>query len=475
MSETMEPRTTIEQNPLGSGPRRDPKRPPRGFALDRGVNPWRDSLLRRMLAIADLSTALFVAGSLALFPGGTLVDALWAAVFAPAWILLAKLSGLYDRDQRSLRHLTVDELPAILVWTLASTAALTLFLTITPAGSPGIPAALRSWGVAIAFAVVLRGLARWLWRRLVPRERTLIVGIGPLADATRRKLELFPDIHVEVVDQVEEIDPIPGLDVDRIIVASQSIDETLLADLLEFCRDERIKLSVVPPARGMFGTAVRLNHVADLSVVEYTTWDVSRSTLFLKRVLDLVVGSVALLLFLPVFLVVAVAIRIETRGPAIFTQSRAGMDGRPFKMRKFRTMDVDAEAKLPQLVPFDSLRDPMFKLPNDPRVTRVGRVLRRWSLDELPQLFNVVRGSMSLVGPRPEQVELVARYAPEQRFRLMVKPGLTGPMQVYGRGRLTFDERLAVEREYIENLSLRRDLHLMALTLSAVVSGKGAF
>jgi lipopolysaccharide/colanic/teichoic acid biosynthesis glycosyltransferase len=151
------------------------------------------------------------------------------------------------------------------------------------------------------------------------------------------------------------------------------------------------------------------------------------------------------------------------------------MDGRPFKMRKFRTMDVDAEAKLPQLVPFDSLRDPMFKLPNDPRVTRVGRVLRRWSLDELPQLFNVVRGSMSLVGPRPEQVELVARYAPEQRFRLMVKPGLTGPMQVYGRGRLTFDERLAVEREYIENLSLRRDLHLMALTLSAVVSGKGAF
>ncbi len=471
MSESMEPRTTLEQRPLPGGPRRDPD----GFALDRAINPGRDALLRRMLAIADLATALAVAGSLALFPGGTLVDALWAAVFAPVWIVIAKLAGLYDRDQRSLRHLTVDELPAIFLFTLAATAATMLFLTITPAGAPGIRVAFQSWVVALAFAITLRGLARWLWRRIVPRERTLIVGTGPLADATRRKLELFPDIHVEIVDQVDELDPVPGLDVDRIIVAHHSLDEALIADLLEFCRDEHIKLSVVPPARGMFGTAVRLNHVADLSVVEYTTWDVSRSTLFLKRALDLVLGSIALLIFLPVLLVIALAIRIETRGPAFFTQLRAGMDGRPFRMRKFRTMDVDAEARLPQLVPFDSLRDPMFKLPDDPRVTRIGRFLRRWSLDELPQLFNVVGGSMSLVGPRPEQVELVARYAPEQRFRLVVKPGLTGPMQVYGRGRLTFDERLAVEREYIENLSLRRDLHLMALTLSAVVSGKGAF
>ncbi len=471
MSESMEPRTTLEQSPLGGGPRRDPN----GFALARGINPGRDALLRRMLAVADLATALAVAGSLALFPGGTLVEALWAAVFAPVWIVIAKLAGLYDRDQRSLRHLTVDELPAIFVFTLAATSATMLFLTITPAGSPGIRVAFQSWVVALAFAITLRGLARWLWRRIVPRERTLIVGTGPLADATRRKLELFPDIHVEIHDQVDVLDPAPGLDVDRIIVANSSLDEALIADLLEFCRDEHIKLSVVPPARGMFGTAVHLNHVADLSVVEYTTWDVSRSTLFLKRALDLVLGSIALLVFLPVILVIALAIRIETRGPAFFTQLRAGMDGRPFKMRKFRTMDVDAEARLPQLVPFDSLRDPMFKLPNDPRVTRIGRFLRRWSLDELPQLFNVVGGSMSLVGPRPEQVELVARYPPEQRFRLIVKPGLTGPMQVYGRGRLTFDERLAVEREYIENLSLRRDLHLMALTLSAVVSGKGAF
>jgi exopolysaccharide biosynthesis polyprenyl glycosylphosphotransferase len=460
---------------IGVGPERDPRRPPRGFVLDKGLNPWRDSLLRRMLAIADVSTAVLVALSLALFPGGTLVETLWAAVFAPVWIVLAKLAGLYDRDQRSLRHLTVDELPALIAWTFAATVATSLFLSLTPAGAPGVPIALRCWGVAVVVAIVLRSTTRFLWRWVVPRERTLIIGTGPLADATRRKLELFPDIHVEVVGQCEDLRPERGLDVDRIMLAVPSLDEATIADLLNFCREERIKLSVVPPARGMFGTAARLNHIADLSVVEFTTWDISNSTLFLKRALDLAIGSVALVLLAPLFVVIAVAIRLESGGPAIFTQLRAGMDGRPFKMRKFRTMVVDAEAQLPQLVSFDTLRDPMFKLPNDPRVTRVGRWLRRWSLDELPQLLNVVGGSMSLVGPRPEQVELVERYAPEQRFRLLVKPGLTGPMQVYGRGRLTFDERLAVEREYIENLSLRRDLHLLALTVSAVVSGKGAF
>jgi lipopolysaccharide/colanic/teichoic acid biosynthesis glycosyltransferase len=126
-------------------------------------------------------------------------------------------------------------------------------------------------------------------------------------------------------------------------------------------------------------------------------------------------------------------------------------------------------------VHLDGLDDPMFKLRNDPRVTRVGRLLRRWSLDELPQLVNVVRGDMSLVGPRPEQVELVERYRPEHRFRLDARPGITGPMQVFGRGNLDFDERLAVEREYIENVSLGRDVRILVMTIPVVVSGRGAF
>ena len=140
-------------------------------------------------------------------------------------------------------------------------------------------------------------------------------------------------------------------------------------------------------------------------------------------------------------------------------------------MHKFRTMVADAEERLADVVSLDDLPEPMFKLSDDPRVTRVGRFLRRLSLDELPQLFNVLRGEMSIVGPRPEQVELVERYRPEHRFRLSVKPGMTGPMQVFGRGDLTFDERLAVELDYIENLSLARDLRILAQTVPVALRG----
>jgi lipopolysaccharide/colanic/teichoic acid biosynthesis glycosyltransferase len=144
-------------------------------------------------------------------------------------------------------------------------------------------------------------------------------------------------------------------------------------------------------------------------------------------------------------------------------------------MYKFRTMRIDAEERLEDVVSLEELEDPMFKIRDDPRVTRVGRVLRRLSIDEVPQLFNVLVGEMSIVGPRPEQVEIVERYSPEDRFRLTVKPGVTGPMQVFGRGELTFAERLAVELEYIENRSLTRDLRIVLHTVPAVVRGTGAF
>jgi lipopolysaccharide/colanic/teichoic acid biosynthesis glycosyltransferase len=134
-----------------------------------------------------------------------------------------------------------------------------------------------------------------------------------------------------------------------------------------------------------------------------------------------------------------------------------------------------AEAMLPELVSIDDLTDPMFKIKSDPRVTRVGRFLRRTSLDELPQLLNVLRGEMSIVGPRPELMDLVERYSPEHEVRLRVKPGITGPWQVYGRSELSFEEVLAVEREYVENLSLARDLRIVLMTLPAVIGRRGAF
>jgi exopolysaccharide biosynthesis polyprenyl glycosylphosphotransferase len=441
---------------------------------------WRDSLRRRMLALADaIAAAVATAGA-----GLSVAEVPWALVFLPLWLLLAKLVGLYDRDHEAIRHLTFDEVPAIIGWAAAGTAALALLLTLTPAESLTTAGATRLFVVAALSAFILRGAARWLWRRVTPAERTIVIGDGELAEAIARKAELFNDMHLEVIAgpkpsatagfTAETLDDLTSR-VDRVVVASARVDPDLIARLVALCRARQIKLSVVSPLRGRALPVLRISQVADLPVFDYDTWDVSRSTLMLKRVFDVVVSIAALLVLAPLFPLVALAIRLDSRGPVLFSQLRAGTGGRSFRIYKLRTMSADAEESLSGVVRLEELREPMFKLRSDPRVTRVGRLLRRISLDELPQLVNVLRGEMSIVGPRPEQVELVERYEPAHRFRLDVRPGMTGPMQVFGRGELTFAERLAVERDYVENMSLGRDLRILFQTVPAIVRGTGAF
>jgi exopolysaccharide biosynthesis polyprenyl glycosylphosphotransferase len=441
----------------------------------------RDPLLRRMLALADALAAGTVGLSLAVGGEGTRA-AVVALSFVPAWIVLAKVHGLYDRDQRALRHLTSDEVSSIFLWSLSGSAVLVVFLDVVAGVSVAATVAAQSWLVVATSAFVFRSGMRVAWRKMTPPERTVIVGEGELAEATRRKLQLFGDIHVRVLAERDDfsVDDFDGLagwlgGVDRIILASQAIDEAMLVKLIGIFRRDGLKLSVVPPVRGMFGTAVQLNHVADLPVVEYSTWDVSRSTQLLKRSLDIAVAGIGLIVLSPLLLAIAVAVGATSEGGAIFTQTRAGVGGKPFRMFKFRTMERDAELRIAEVVDIERLSEPSFKFRNDPRTTRVGRWLRRWSLDELPQFVNVLRGDMSLVGPRPEQVEVTQLYRPEHRFRLSLRPGMTGPMQVFGRGDLSFDERLSLEREYIENLSLGRDLRIIAMTIPAVILGRGAF
>ena len=432
---------------------------------------WRDAVRRRMLAAADLIAA--TAASLVI--ATTSADAFWALVLLPGWVVLAKLIGLYDRDHVAIRHLTVDELVPIAAWAAAGVGFLALVLPQTPAGQVEPGAAVVAWMVAAAGDLILRGGARWLWRRITPPEVTAVLGDGDLAEMIRRKLELFPDMHLELIDdhRIEAFDALAG-SVDRVIFASDRMEPGEVGSLVSLCRERQVKLSVISPLHGRAGP-VRLSRVADLPVLEYETWDPSRSTAMIKRGFDVLASSIGLLVTAPLFPLIAIAIRLDSRGPIFFNQTRAGLDGRPFEMHKFRTMTADAEERLGDVVRLDDLRDPVFKLSDDPRVTRVGRLLRRLSLDELPQLWNVLRGEMSIVGPRPEQVELVERYRPEHRFRLSVKPGITGPMQVFGRGDLTFHERLAVELDYIENLSLARDLRIIAETVPVTLRGSGAY
>ena len=434
-----------------------------------------------MLAAGDILAVVFGALWIGFFAGGSVSAFFWVVALVPVWVILAKLLGLYDRDQRALRHLTIDESAQLAVWAVLGSAAVILFFHLPVPGSLSSMGAGHLTLAVFGSAFVLRGLTRYLWRKITPPERTVVVGSGPETEAFLRKVDLFPETHLEVVASIPEMDfeEIRGDDdwwrsIDRIVVASAATDGRDVAQLIALGQEQGIRLSVIPLTRSLFGTAVQLSHIADLPVLEYRTWAIGRSTLFLKRLLDFFISMVVIVVLLPLFALIALAIKLDSRGPVIYSQRRAGLSGKPFLMLKFRTMVRDAEEQLKDLVPFDKLAEPMFKLHDDPRITRVGRVLRHWSLDELPQLVNVLIGKMSLVGPRPEQVELVERYEPEHLFRVSVKPGLTGPMQVYGRGKLMFQERLAVEREYIENLSLGRDLRILALTVGVVLGSKGA-
>jgi len=442
---------------------------------------WRDARRRRFLATADVIAA--VAASASIATSTTML--IWALSLLPIWVVLAKLFGLYDRDQGAIRPLTLDELPAIAAWGAAGAVVLGLLLPLTHAGDIGLAEVVRCWAVATVCGGVLRALSRWVWRRTTPPELTAVIGNGQLADAVQRKVELFGDMHLDLAPsrrvpvavgrqpQADLRRLVRGLD--RVIVASERLDPEFIGQLAGVCRDEQAKLNVVSPLRGRAGAVPRLAEVADLPILEYDTRDPSRSTILIKRGFDLFVATLGLLVLAPLFPLVLAAIKLDSRGPAIFVQLRAGRRAMPFRMYKLRTMTMDAEDELAALISLDALAEPVFKLRPDPRVTRVGRFLRRFSLDELPQLVNVLRGEISIVGPRPEEIEVVRRYRPEHRFRLDVKPGMTGPMQVYGRGDLTFSERLAVELDYVENPSLGRDLRILLQTIPAALRGRGAY
>jgi lipopolysaccharide/colanic/teichoic acid biosynthesis glycosyltransferase len=423
---------------------------------------WRDVRRRRLLALADCCAVGL--GLVLILPPER---AIWLGAFLPVWILVAKLAGLYDADHRAMRHLTVDEAPAICAWGVVGAVAVSLLGDLTPAGSLDTGQLALVALVTVVADFALRVASRAAWRATTPPEHALIVGGGPLAHAIRRKIVLFSDLHMEAIDN-----GVGGGAVDHVVLAHERIEAGEIAVIADLCHRHEAKLSLVSPLRGQ-ATPHGISRLAELPIFEYVTTDVSRSTMMLKRALDLILGVPLAVLGALLFPPIALAIWLEDRGPVLYAQRRAGLRGAPFRLLKLRTMHVGADRSLEDLL--DELPEPMFKFREDPRVTRVGRILRRLSLDELPQIWNLLRGDMSLVGPRPEQLELVERYSPEHRFRLDVKPGLTGPMQVHGRGELTFEERLAVELDYVENLSIGRDLRILALTPVSVLRGTGAF
>jgi len=460
----------------------------------------RGARLALAVAVADIVAALPAQAILAgAWQGGPPAALVFGLLTLPLWSIAFRLHGLYGLDRQLLRHSTVDEIPRLAAACTSATVLVTAVLVVSAARSPTTSELLVSAITAFALSFLLRGAIRNGWKKFAPRETGILIGSGDLALATLRRLQLNPEHRLEIVgylrsrtthqaETLERTYAIPSLgeasaagfptafaNVDRVIIADELLEANAIVRTLRACGLASVRVTIVPGRAETLARYTTFNRLSDLQLIEVGAPQVSAWMLRVKRVMD-IVGSLALLvLTAPVLVSVLILIRLDSRGPALFRQVRIGKGGRSFRMWKFRTMVPDAQARLAELVDLSSLKEPAFKLDSDPRITRAGRWLRRLSIDELPQLLNVLTGSMSLVGPRPEEAPIVALYTDEERVRLAVKPGLTGPMQVYGRADLTFSERLALECEYIENMSIALDLALLARTPSAVLRSAGAY
>lgn len=418
-------------------------------------------------------------------------------ILVAGWWLVARLFALYQSKRLIAVHEEMKVLTlVVIIYTLLIDLCSSFGLLMTP---DTLVFGILLWlGVSIFHGLLRIGL-RYIRARGLNQRRVLIYGAGQTGRQMAHNFLTHPQIGMDMVGFVDDritpqathIDcegvPIPLLGTsqeirqliseknihDVITALPSSAHDRLRSFILEIS-DLPVNVRVVPDLFDLISVQAHSEDVWDMPVIGVRQPCIAGVDAVVKRVIDLAVSSVALLLAAPVMAIIAVLIRLDSGAPIFFRQERSGLNGKPFTMYKFRTMVVDAEKRLDDLIKIDQLNQPMFKIQNDPRVTRIGRILRKTSLDELPQLFNVFLGDMSLVGPRPEEMRIVRMYSYAQRQRLAVKPGLTGPMQVNGRGDLNFEERLRLEINYIKNYSLYHDLELLVQTVPVVLLGKGA-
>ncbi len=466
-------------------------------------------VVRRMLLTADLAGLLcaFAAAEL-LFAGhpgavsglGVSFETVIFIATLPAWVVGAKLYGLYDRDSQNADHTTVDEFPSIFHFV---TVAVWLFFAgswITGLTNPTQPKLATFWLLAIGgitgFRVAARAIAR---RRPSYIQNAIIVGAGDVGQLLARKLQNHAEYGINLVGFVDSspkerredlgdltllgpLENVPTLvrelDVERVIIAFSNASHSEILAVVRSLKDLEVQIDIVPRLFEIVGPRLNINSVEGLAIVSIPPLRLSRSSRLMKRGLDLTVAAVGLVLLAPSMALVALLIKLDSRGPVLFTQVRMGANDRTFRMFKFRTMVIGADLQKPALNHLNKHAngDPrMFKIPEDPRVTKVGRVLRRFAIDELPQLFNVVKGEMSLVGPRPlvlNEDEFVASWA---RRRLSLRPGMTGTWQILGRTDIPFDEMVKLDYLYVTNWTLAGDLKILARTIPAIVRPQDAY
>jgi exopolysaccharide biosynthesis polyprenyl glycosylphosphotransferase len=364
-----------------------------------------------------------------------------------------------------------------------------------------------TWAIAIGLLVgertMVHGLRSYLLRRGIGSRKLVLVGAGSAGRKLMKHILSQPQLGYQLVgffdDPSEPMDEAVVLSlpeaselprylgdtgdlpavlkggVDSVILALPAHSHGTIYSFVEHCRSHGMEVLVVPDIFEMSFDEVRLDSLSDVPLIAIKDVGIKGWRLLLKRGMDLIltllVGSLAVL----PCLVIALLIKLESPGPVLFRQKRVGKGGKVFTLYKFRSMKVGAEAERHLLEPFNEVRGPIFKMRNDPRLTRVGRFIRRWSLDELPQLINILLGQMSWVGPRPPVPDEVEKYQEWHRRRLEITPGLTGLWQVNGRSLLSFDEMVKLDLYYSENWSLTMDLKILLRSIPAVLSGRGAF
>jgi len=413
----------------------------------------------------------------------------------PAWAIIFYISGLYGRRLSRTVHTEVSRLlRAMLLCGLAFSVALVAFRLVY-VSRPFIVIFLIANAVLVAIG---RGLVRAVILDNTVRRRVLVAGGRAEVMRAAASVDAHRDWGLEVIGVIGDgtWNAEAGLpyrflgryeDIPRLVQGETVVDEVLIApaagrldelraleglflDLEEQGVVTRLVVNFLPQSL----SDVSFDEFGGIPMLTFSTAPRDELLLFARRCADFALASVLLVVTLPMFAVISAVIKLTSPGPVLFRQPRCGLHGRPFTFLKFRSMREGAEELKPSLAPFNEMDGPAFKMTNDPRVTPFGRFLRRTSLDEMPQLWNILKGEMSFVGPRPAVIEEVRQYQPWQRRRLSMKPGLTCLWQVSGRNELTFDEWMRLDLEYIDNWSLWLDVKIALMTIPAVLRGRGA-
>lgn len=469
-----------------------------------GMVRRRGWLVRRALLLADvLGLTLSFAIAQNVYAGDPhqsgrfdgLGELIAFVVSLPIWVVAAKLYGLYDKDEERTDHSTTDDFSGVFHLVTVCTFLLYAISRETRWFNPEFGKLLLFWLLAIFGVTLCRALTRAYCRRQINYlQNTIIVGAGDVGQRIARKILKHPEYginlvgfvdadpkerapgleHLTLLGQQEDLpDLIELLDIERVIVAFSNEGHEDQLQLIRALNGLDIQVDVVPRFFDVLNATIEFHTIEGLPVCSLPPARLSRSSRLLKRGIDVVGSLCGLIVLSPVFGVAALAIKLDSSGPVFFRQVRMGEGRRTFRICKFRSMCADAEQRKSELAHLNKHLAPggdprMFKIDGDPRVTRVGRWLRRTSLDELPQLWNVLRGEMSLVGPRPLILAEHRHVSEWAQRRLDLKPGITGLWQVLGRDTLSFEEMVRLDYLYVTTWAPTRDFGLLLRTLPSV-------